>query len=113
MTGGDAPTETFGLSLQGELTIYRAAEIKQTLLDALGRGGAIDVDLSQVTEIDAAGVQLLMLAKQLADARKCELRVVASSPTVLEVMELLNLKSLFATPPAGGQTIASPGEVHR
>ena len=55
------------LRLEGELTISRAAELKQTLLDALT--GALDVDLSGVTAIDGAGVQLLVMLDREATRR--------------------------------------------
>ncbi|HET6149388.1 MAG TPA: STAS domain-containing protein [Polyangia bacterium] len=86
------------LSIVGEMTIYRAIELKQTLLAPLAQAGSIYVDLSGVTEIDAAGVQLLMLVRQLADTRQKELRLVACSPAVLDVLELLNLKTYLDPP---------------
>ena len=86
------------LVIEGEMTIYRATELKQTLLGALAQPGSIHVDLSAVTELDAAGVQLLMLARQLADGRQKELRLVAISPVVVEVLELLSLKAYLAPP---------------
>jgi anti-sigma B factor antagonist len=92
------------LNLDGELTIYRAAEIKQTLLAALDASAVVEVDLSKVSELDSAGVQLLMLAKQTATAANRELRLTAHSPAVLDVMDLLNLGSYFGDP-----LIMSPG----
>lgn len=83
------------LRIQGELSIYRAAELKHALLDD---PAPTEVDLSGVTEIDTAGVQLLMLAKRTAQARRCELRLVAHSAAVSEAFELLNLSSYFDDP---------------
>ena len=57
-----------------------------------------EIDLSGVTEFDTAGVQLLMLAKQDALAKKSELRLVGHSPAVLEVFELLNVAAYFNDP---------------
>jgi anti-anti-sigma regulatory factor len=51
-----------------------------------------------VSEIDTAGVQLLMLAKQAALARNSELRLTGHSPAVLEVFELLNVAAYFSDP---------------
>ena len=83
------------LRLQGELTIYRAAELKQALL---AEPAPIEIDLSGVTDIDTAGVQLLMLAKRVAQTEKRELRLVAHSQAVSEVFELLNLAAYFDDP---------------
>ena len=80
------------LRIEGELTIFRALELKQALL---ADPAPQEIDLSGVTEIDTAGVQLLMLAKKTALAAKRELRLVAHSPTVIEVFELLNVAAYF------------------
>lgn len=83
------------LCIVGELSIYRAEELKQALL---GEPSPIEVDLSGVTDIDTAGVQLLMLAKRAAQAAQRELRLVAHSPVVNDVFELLNLGAYFDDP---------------
>lgn len=80
------------LRIEGELTIFRAMELKPVILaDPLPE----EIDLSGVTEIDTAGVQLLMLAKRTALAQQCELRLVRHSPAVIEVFELLNVAAYF------------------
>jgi anti-sigma B factor antagonist len=86
------------MTIQGELTIYRAAELKQELLAALAAPAALEIDLSGVTEIDTTGLQLLMLAKKTAQAQQRELRLVAHSPAVINVFELLNLAAYFGDP---------------
>lgn len=89
------------LRITGDLTIYRAAELKQALLaelTQLANPAPLEIDLSGVTEIDTAGLQLLMLAKKTAQAQQRELRLVAHSPAVTEVFELLNLAAYFGDP---------------
>jgi len=86
------------ISIEGEMTIYRAAELHQTLLAPLDLQSVLSIDLSKVTEIDSAGVQLLLLAKRTAQSRNKELRLVEHSPAVLEVFELLNLATYFGDP---------------
>jgi anti-sigma B factor antagonist len=85
------------LRLDGELTIYRASELKPLLLDPL-LAGDLEIDLSAVTEIDSAGVQLLMLAKRDAAASQRSLRLALHSPAVLEVFQLLDLAAYFGDP---------------
>ena len=99
-----SPPEAFALAIEGEMTIYRAAELKQTLLGALGNPGPVQIDLSGVTEVDSAGVQLLMLVRQLADTRKKELYLLGHSPSLLEVLELLNLAHYLGAAPAPAPT---------
>jgi anti-anti-sigma factor len=95
--------ETRQLKIEGDMTIYRAVELKQTLLEALEQSVALDVDLSGVSEIDTTGVQLLLLAQQLAEERKQTLRLVHHSAAVREVFDLLNLGIHFGSPGAGAQ----------
>ncbi|MEI8171343.1 MAG: STAS domain-containing protein [Rhodoferax sp.] len=83
------------LRIEGELTIFRALELKPILL---GEPAPQEIDLSGVTEIDTAGVQLLMLAKKTAQAHQREFRLVAHSPAVIEVFELLNVAAYFDDP---------------
>ena len=77
------------------MTIYRAVELHQALLNQLAQRELLELDLSKVTEMDTAGVQLLLVAKQAARANNKELRVVGTSPAVVEVFQLLNLAWYF------------------
>ena len=83
------------ISLEGELTIYHAADLKVSVLDALGKTRVLEIDLSGVTELDTAGLQVLMLAKQTAAADQRELRLVQHSPAVVEIFEMLDLGAFF------------------
>lgn len=86
------------LRIEGEMNIYKAAELKQTLLAALPDSGTLEADLSGVTEMDTAGLQLLMLAKRTAQQRGGDLRLVHHSPAVVDIFELLNLGPFFGDP---------------
>lgn len=83
------------LAIQGELSIYRADELKHALIEPLQHGVRLVVDLSKVTELDTCGLQLLMLAKQTAQKLGAELQLVGHSPAVVEVFELLNVAGFF------------------
>lgn len=89
-------TERTTLSLDGELTIYRAAEIKPMLLAALSDSPeGLDVELSGVTEIDSAGVQLLMATKRAAIAAGNTFALTGHSEAVIDALGLLNLAAFF------------------
>jgi anti-sigma B factor antagonist len=88
---GDVST----LVIDGEMTIYRAAELKPLLLEALAKVPALEVDLSGVTELDSAGLQILILAKQTALQTSRELHLLAHSPAVIEIFEMLDLAAYF------------------
>lgn len=86
------------LRIEGEMTIYRATELKTMLLESLAQPSPLEIDLSAVTEIDSAGVQLLVLTKKTAQDRQQEVHFSAHSPAVLDVFELLNLAAYFGDP---------------
>jgi anti-anti-sigma factor len=83
------------ISLDGELTIYRAADLKVSVLEALRKTRVLEIDLSGVIELDTAGLQVLMLAKQTATAEQRELRLLQHSPAVVEIIEMLDLVAFF------------------
>jgi anti-anti-sigma factor len=80
------------LRIEGELTIFRAMELKPVIL---ATPPVTEIDLSGVTDLDSAGVQLLMLAKKTAQAQGRDLKLIAHSPAVIEVFELLNVAAYF------------------
>jgi anti-sigma B factor antagonist len=85
--------------IDGELTIYRAAELGdalKTVMAGVPDGHELEVDLSDVTEMDSAGVQLLMAAKKTARASGREVRITGRSPAVDEVFATLRLGAHFA-----------------
>ena len=88
-------TTSAALRIEGELTIFREMELKPILL---ANPLPEEIDLSGVTELDTAGVQLLMLAKRTALTQQHELRLVGHSPAVIEVFELLNVAAYFGDP---------------
>ena len=93
------PTMTpIDLHIEGELSIYRADELQQALIEPLRAGVRLVVNLARVTELDTCGLQLLMLAKRTAKALGAELQLIGHSPAVLEVFELLNMAAFFGDP---------------
>ncbi|MDP2805071.1 MAG: STAS domain-containing protein [Gallionellaceae bacterium] len=82
----------------GEMTIYHAAEMKGELLPCFDQCAEVEIDLSEVSEIDTAGFQLLVLAKRVATSAGKKMRLVAHSPAILEVLDLLDMTSYFGDP---------------
>jgi anti-sigma B factor antagonist len=87
------------LRIVGDMGIYRAEALRQSLLDALAADAVLELDLSEVTEFDAAGLQLLIMADRAARAAGGVLRVTACSEAVNAVLQLLQLPpSTWAMP---------------
>lgn len=98
------------LEVEGDLTIHTARSQKERLLPALRAPyTVIEVDLAQVTEIDTAGLQLLLMGCDVTMAMGGALQLVRMSPAVAEVIELLSLQQIFASAAAHCPNCAEAG----
>jgi anti-sigma B factor antagonist len=80
------------LHIQGEMTIYRAHEVAEALFTAVrAHDGDVSLDLSAVSELDTAGLQLILMARRLAEANGHCLSIVQPSECVREVLTLCNV----------------------
>lgn len=86
------------LVIEGELSIYTAAELKPQLYSIVQQHAELELDLSAVSEIDSAGLQLLIAAKREAADSGRILRLCQHSPAVLEVFDLCNMAAFFGDP---------------
>ena len=83
------------LELINELTIFTAAEQKDQLIAFLNTGNDLEINLAKVSEIDTAGLQLLILLKREAGHLGKNLSYVMHSKAVLDILELTNLTAVF------------------
>lgn len=79
------------LFIEGDLTIRRVQEMKDVILARLAQTSALELDLAGVTEIDTAGVQLLLMARRAAQASGKQLRLAAHSRAVTALFGLLRI----------------------
>jgi len=78
-------------AVQGELSIFSVSRLRTEWLADLAQGDELTVDVSAVTEIDAAGVQLMIAA--LHEARNLGKRLVFThaNDTVVQALELCGI----------------------
>ncbi|MFB2865784.1 STAS domain-containing protein [Aeromonas sp. MdU4] len=86
------------VTLPDELTIYTVGELKEALSPLLYQGCDLELNLANVTEIDSAGLQLLLAAKKTAQQQSYSLSLVWHSNAVLELLELCQLSAFFGDP---------------
>lgn len=80
------------LRLSGECTIYHAASAKDVLLgDSKGFDKTVKLDLEQVSELDTAGVQLLMMLRKAIEQAGGTLQLQASNESVDQVLRTFQL----------------------
>lgn len=82
------------ITLAAEQTIYQAPALHQQLAAALREHAQLEIDLSQVEEIDSAGAQVLLWLHQAAQRQSCQLTLRQPSQAVLEFIRLLGLQAL-------------------
>jgi anti-anti-sigma factor len=88
---GPAPAGgAFRLKLDGELNIGNAAGLQRTLAESLD-GGAPALDLSAVTECDAAALQLICSWRKAVARRGLTARIAAWSPAVEDAAAAIGL----------------------
>lgn len=88
------------MRIEQPMTIYTAGELKPRLLDAVRTSDQPEFDLSDVSEIDTAGLQLLMLAKREADSLARPLHITVASTAVREVLDLVSIGVAMRPSPA-------------
>jgi anti-anti-sigma regulatory factor len=88
---------TSSLALPAELTIYTAGETRPQWLAWLAADDAesLQVDASGVTEVDAAGVQLLVALDRALQAQQRRLLLDRPSPALHAACERLGLTGLL------------------
>jgi len=88
-----AATRRKKLVLSGELNIYGVREAADVMLPKL-RAAATPLDLADVSEIDSAGLQLLVMARRVAAAAGHEFDIAAASAAVREALDLVQCDEL-------------------
>lgn len=83
------------VALDGEVDLQSSPEARQALLDAVGRGRDVFVDLSGVGYIDSSGVASLVEALQQARKAGTGLVLVSVSDAALRVLQLARLDKVF------------------
>lgn len=80
---------------QGEWTIYQAAALATDLLQKLAQPGDVTLDLSQVTALDSAGMQLLLSIQTLCKYQQRPLQIVHPHANIMPLFELMDLAHPF------------------
>ena len=81
------------LRLEGVLTVYEVAELRETLITALEEKDGIVLDLSNVTDIDTTGIQLLCSAYRTAKDAKKGFTIIGANDTFRDVISRIGLNS--------------------
>ena len=83
------------ITVEQDLTIYTAAELKEFLFDRYESLDEVVLDLSKVAEMDTAGLQLLLVSKKTLEAKNKTLTIKNNSEAVEEVLSTYGLSNYF------------------
>jgi anti-sigma B factor antagonist len=84
------------LVLDGELTIYTVAQVKDMLFaDKDSITDQIAVNLEKVAELDTAGIQLLLFAKSVYSNTNKNLFISSSNELVDSVLDVFDVANIF------------------
>ena len=85
--------------VDGDLDIYTAPRLKETLDQALGAGPRLVLDLSGVQFVDSTALGVLVGALQLSQANDGDFRLVAGNPFVLKILRITGFEEMFSIYP--------------
>lgn len=97
----DASHRPPALCIHGDFNIFTAMPLKDELLRLITEapsGTELAIDLFDVTDIDSAGLQLMLFAQREASAQDKRLSFIRLSPPVQELLTLCDLAPLFILP---------------
>lgn len=82
--------------IEGELTVFAVHALKERLLAAMTSDAQVLVDVSEVSEVDGAGVQLLLAMRREAQERRLDWRITPPPPVLSEALHLIDPGAAFA-----------------
>ncbi len=92
-------SETLGdyvlVRLKGEVDLSWSQQVRRAILDALGAGSKVGVELSEVSYIDSSGIAALVEGFQTARGKGRQFGLVAASSPVMSVLQLARLDKVF------------------
>ncbi len=83
------------LYVSGEVDLSWSQQVRKSVLEALGTGMPVAVDLSAVEYIDSSGIAALVEGFQLARGKKQVFTLLKISKPVLSVLKLARLDRVF------------------
>lgn len=86
------------LAVNDEMTIYTAATFKEEFLGHLAGCQEMEVNLSGVSEMDSAGLQIMLMLRLEASRTDKQVQFTNHSEAVIDVLEMLNLAAHFGDP---------------
>lgn len=98
----DRKTGIRKVALSGELTIYDAAALRDRVMALLEGVKQLQLDAEAISEIDLAGIQVLIALRRKGDVEGIPVELTRSSPALTQALQLLALSSNLGLPDESG-----------
>ena len=89
------PRKTETIGLEGNLTIQKVESLYKNFLDKVESPAHLTLDMSNVTNIDFAGLQLLYSLYRTMEESKRKIEIVNIQPSVQEWFEMSDFSSMI------------------
>jgi len=86
------------VEVPGDMTIYEAGETRDLFIEAIEKNDSVNVNLSNVSEIDSSGIQLMVSLKKIAASKNKALSFTSHSPAVVDLLDLFDMTPYFGDP---------------
>ncbi|MBF0305544.1 MAG: STAS domain-containing protein [Alphaproteobacteria bacterium] len=97
------------VALDGDVDLQHSPKVRKGLLDLLGAGRTVVVDMARVSYIDSSGVASLVEAFQTARKAGLAFALAGVSPAALRVLQLARLDRVFAIHASLDEALAKLG----
>ena len=85
------------LTLRGEIDVYTAPQLRQTIVDLVDRGATkLVVDMAQVDFLDSTGLGVLVDGLKRTQSHDGSLSIVATQNKILKIFDITGLNKAFA-----------------
>jgi anti-sigma B factor antagonist len=103
-------SETYVISLTGEVDLYTAPEFKQQLLDVIAEGARdVVVDFTDTTFIDSTTLGVLVGGVKRLRGEDGRLSLVCSDRNITKIFEITGLDRVFTIYPTRDEALAKTG----
>lgn len=98
------------IRVEGEVDVATVPRLREATEQLAGARRTAIVDLTDVTFIDSSGLAVLVATwKVVTESGDCELLIVASRPTILQVFEITGLSEVLTVCPTLEEALARAG----
>ncbi len=97
------------ITFEGDVDLQSSPQARKVLLDAVGRGRPVVVDLSRVGYIDSSGIASLVEALQRSRQKGGRFMLASVSDAALRVLQLARLDKVFTICPSLEDALSRSG----